>query len=148
MRHLGYTYSGTFLPPQAQTTNTNVANITALSFANTVAVPVDSFPDLVATQCLYVYSSVVGSSGNSSTGQKNLLAIVPVATSSLGVINYVPTAPLFTATKIVQEIYSIDIEVRDDNNQPFNLPDSANLQLELGIKYDKPMTIRKPEEFE
>jgi hypothetical protein len=145
---LGYTYSGTTLPPQALTTNQNVANITALSYANTVTVPVDSFPDLVGTQCLYIYSSVVGSSGNTSTGQNNLLAVVPVAISPLGVINYTPTAPVFTATKIVQEIYQIDIEVRDDNNQPFLLPDSANLQLELGLKYDKPMTLRKPEEFE
>lgn len=133
---VGYSYSGNHLPPQALTTNVNVANITALSYATNVAVPVDSFPNLVASQCLYLYSSVVGSSGNTSTGQKNLLAVVPVNTSNLGVINYTPTAPVFTATKIVQEIYQIDIEVRDDNNQPFLLPDNANLQLELGLKYD------------
>ena len=146
---IGYTYSGNNLPPQSFTSGAAsvFANLKGIAIANGTDVPVDSFPNLVATQCLYVYSTVFGASGNSSTGQKNLLAVIPVNAANLQVINYIPQSPLFTSTKLVQEIYSFDIEIRDDNNQLWYLPDNANVQLEIGIKYDKPMTLRHEEQY-
>ena len=146
---LGYSYSGLFLPPQSFNASANqlCANLGGVSLINTASVPVDSFPDLVATQCLYVYSTVFGASGNTSTGQKNLLAVIPVNATNLQVINYIPQTPFFTSTKISQQVYSFDIEIRDDNNQLFYFPDSATVNLEIGIKYDKPMTFRQEEQY-
>ena len=146
-QYLGYTYSGSFPAPQSLTTNYNCANIGNILFAYGTTVPVDGFPNLVATQCLYVYSTVFGASGNSSTGQKNLLAVIPVNAANLQVINYIPQSPLFTSTKLVQEIYTFDIEIRDDNNQLWYSPENSNVNLEIGIKYDKPMTLRHEEQY-
>jgi len=146
---LGYSYSGQFLPPQSFNASANqlCANIGGISLVKTASVPVDSFPNLVATQCLYIYSTVFGASGNTSTGQKNLLAVIPVNATNLQVINYIPQTPFFTSTKLSQQVYSFDVEIRDDNNQLFYLPDSANVNLEIGIKYDKPMTLRHEEQY-
>ena len=146
---LGYSYSGQFLPPQSFNASANqlCANLGGISLINTASVPVDSFPNLVATQCLYIYSTVFGASGNSSSGQKNLLAVIPVNATNLQVINYIPQTPFFTSTKLSQQVYSFDVEIRDDNNQLFYFPDSATVNLEIGIKYDKPMTFRQEEQY-
>jgi len=146
---LGYSYSGQFLPPQSFNASANqlCANLGGISLIKTASVPVDSFPNLVATQCLYIYSTVFGASGNTSSGQKNLLAVIPVNATNLQVINYIPQTPFFTSTKLSQQVYSFDVEIRDDNNQLFYLPDSANVNLEIGIKYDKPMTLRHEEQY-
>ena len=146
---LGYSYSGQFLPPQSFNASANqlCTNLGGISLIKTASVPVDSFPNLVATQCLYIYSTVFGASGNTSSGQKNLLAVIPVNATNLQVINYIPQTPFFTSTKLSQQVYSFDVEIRDDNNQLFYLPDSANVNLEIGIKYDKPMTLRHEEQY-
>ena len=137
------------MPPQSFNASANqlCANLGGISLVKTASVPVDSFPNLVATQCLYIYSTVFGASGNTSSGQKNLLAVIPVNATNLQVINYIPQTPFFTSTKLSQQVYSFDVEIRDDNNQLFYLPDSANVNLEIGIKYDKPMTFRQEEQY-
>jgi hypothetical protein len=41
-------------------------------------------------------------------------------------------APLY---KVMNDIYVMDIELRDDQDQPFYVPDGLNVNIEIGFKY-------------
>lgn len=111
------------------------ANLTGKPFANGTNVPADTNPNLVYTSNIYLYSNIVGNSGYSSVNRKNLLAIIPVDVPPGGIIQYMGHSTPVYSTKVSSEVYAIDIEMRDDANQPFNLPDSANVNVELSILY-------------
>lgn len=102
---------------------------------NSATLVPQGFPDLVYTQNVYFYSSIVAGSSTTSVGRQNLLGIVDMAVPPLGV-------SLFDAQTIqfldshVREIFEIDIEMRDDNDQPYNLPDNAIVNVELSFYYD------------
>lgn len=112
------------------------ANLAGRPFANGTNVLADSYPNLVYTSNVYLYSNIVGNSGFSSVNRKNLLSIIPVDVQSGGIIQYIGHSTPVYATKVSSEIYAIDIEMRDDANQPFYLPDSANVNVELSILYE------------
>jgi len=134
---LGYSLSGVCAQPQRSSSSVSfkVAQITGVPVPQNGVVVADTVPCLVGTQCIYLYSTVVGNSGNASNNKKNLLAVIPADQPSFGVINY--SAVLENhALKVPREFYAVDIEMRDDANQPFLLPDSANVNLELAIRYD------------
>lgn len=101
-------------------------------FGNTL-VP-QGFANLVYTQNIYLYSSIVAGSSSTSTNRQNLLGIVDMAVPPLGV-------SLFDAQTIqyldshVREIFEIDVEMRDDNDQPYNLPDNSVVNVELSFYY-------------
>lgn len=95
----------------------------------------DSFPNLVYTNNIRLYSNLSGSAGVNSDGTKNFLGLVPVSTPPLGVNQY-DTYQLVYLTKLPDTIYSIQIEMRDDQNQPFSLPDNAVVSVELMFNYD------------
>lgn len=134
----GYAMDGVNRPRGAGTNlvSNKCANLTGRSFANAVAVPVDSFPCLVYTSNIYLYSNIVGNSGFGSVNKKNLLGIVPCDVPSGGVIQYVGHSTPAYSKKVASEIYSVDIEMRDDANQPFFVPDSGNVNVELSILYE------------
>lgn len=110
------------------------ANIVNVAFANGVTVPADSFPDLVYTNSVALYVSFVTSSSLTSNNRHNLLAVVPVQTISLGVNNYV-AATSNLLTKLSQTINNITIEMRDSADQPYILPDNAQVDLEVSFSY-------------
>lgn len=112
------------------------ANIAGRPFQGTVEITADSYPNLTYTGNVYVYSNIVGNSGFSSTSKRNLLAVIPVDVPPGGIINYIGHSAPGYATKVASEIYAVDIEMRDDANQPFYLPDSANVNIELSILYE------------
>jgi len=112
------------------------ANLTGTSFASNAIVAADTYPDLNYTTCIYLYSNIVANSGYGSVNKKNLLAVIPVSVPLGAVISYDGHSAPAYATKVASEIYSVDIEMRDDANQPFLLPDSANVNLELSILYE------------
>ncbi len=135
---VGYAMSGTSFGPQVLQVNQipQYADLTHVAFANGTAVVVDSFPNLVYSQCVYLYSNIVaGVSLGSGTGQHNLLAVVPVNAPPLGVIQYTALT-VNMMTKLVDTIYQITVEMRDDANQAFTLPDSAQVNLELAMVYE------------
>lgn len=95
----------------------------------------DSFPNLIYTQCYYLYASIVAGSSLGSNNTHNLLSVVPCSSAQLGVTNYTALT-LNWLTKVPDNIYSVIIEIRDDNNIPVYLPDNAQINIELALKYD------------
>lgn len=112
------------------------ANLTGKSYAGAIEIYADSYPDLNYTSNVYLYSNIVANSGFSSVNKKNLLAVIPMNVPLGGVAQYDGHSAPAYATKVASEIYSVDIEMRDDANMPFYLPDSANVNLELSIIYE------------
>ena len=97
--------------------------------------PGDSFPNLVYSQCIYLYSNIVAGVSLGSGAQHNLLAVIPVNAPQLGVVQYTALT-VNMMSKMVDTIYEISIEMRDDANQPFTLPDNAQVNLELAFMYE------------
>ncbi len=134
---VGYAMSGTSFGPQiTQVGQTPAyADLTHVAYPNGTAVVVDSFPNLVFSQCVYLYSNIVAGVSLGSGGQHNLLSVVPVNAPQLGVIQYTALT-VNMMSKLVDTIYEISIEMRDDANQPWVLPDSAQVNLELAMTYE------------
>lgn len=134
---VGYAMSGnSFGAPGniSSTANPLYADLTNTAYANGTAVPADSFPNLVYSQAVYLYSNIVAGVSLGSNKQHNLLAVVPVNAPQLGVIQYTALT-VNMMSKITDTIYEIQVDMRDDNNQPFLLPDSANVNIELAFVY-------------
>lgn len=134
---VGYAMSGTSFGPQLTQVGQvpKYANLTHVAYANGTAVPVDSYPNLVYSQCVYLYSNITAGVSLGSNKQHNLLAVVPVNAPQLGVIQY-SALTVNMLSKLVDTIYEITIQMRDDANQPFTLPDSAQVNLELAMIYE------------
>lgn len=132
---VGYALSGN-APGRQSFANGNLryANIVNVAFPNGTAVPVDSFPDLVYTQTVALYISFITSASLTSNNRHNLLAVVPIQTVSLGVNNYI-AATSNLLTKLSQTINNVTIEMRDQNDQPYILPDNASVDLEISFSY-------------
>lgn len=95
----------------------------------------ENYGQLVFTSCVHVYADITGGSTVDSVGERSqLLAVVPLNASNLGVGFYSPviSTPL---TKISSQIYEITIIFRTDNGERFRLPNSAIASLELGLTY-------------
>ena len=134
---VGYAMSGgTFGQPvnAAAAPNTLYADLTNSAFANGTAVPVDSYPNLVYTQCVYLYSNITAGVSLGSGGQHNLLSVIPVNAPQLGVIQYTALT-VNMMSKVADTIYNITVEMRDDANQPFILPDNGQVNIELAFNY-------------
>ena len=97
------------------------------SYANTYA-------NLVNTACVYVYLDFIGGSSEDSTGQQGLLGVVPASSANNQVSFYQNTIsnPL---TKIPQYIFELGIRLVDDNGDPFYVPNSAIVNIEIGFGY-------------
>lgn len=139
-QRLGYGISGTCVPPQSGTllVSNLIANVSGVARANGTAVPVDSYPCLVYTGCIYLYANVVGNTGLGNYGRKNLLAVIAVTNGAFEVIQFIGSYNGGEAHPLPDEIYSFSIEMRDENNQPFLLPDTANVNVEIAIDYGLP----------
>jgi len=132
---VGYAMSGISYGRQSFTSgNPLYANIVNVAFPNGTAVPSDSFPDLVYTNSVALYISFLTSSSLTSNNRHNLLAVVPMQTVSLGVNNYI-AATSNLLTKLSQTINNVTIEMRDSADQPYILPDNAQIDLEISFSY-------------
>jgi len=138
----GYALSGTCVPPQSfgAAVANSIANLGGVAkiTGSTGVVPADSYPILVYTQNIYLYSNVISNGGLGNYGRKNLMAIIAVDVASFGVIQYIASYNGGDAHPIPDEIYGVNIEMRDDNNQPFTLPQSANVNVEIAVDYGLP----------
>lgn len=112
------------------------ANLCGRPFAGNIPIYADTFADLNFTGNIYLYSNIIANSGFGSVNKKNLLAVVPVDVPLGGIIQYTGHSAPAYALKVASEIYSVDVEMRDDANQPFLLPDSANVNIELNLIYE------------
>jgi hypothetical protein len=95
-----------------------------------------SWADLVYTQNIILLANVIPGSSLGSGGQHNVLAVVPMNAPPLGVSLY--SAPMVNwLTKVMKEIYEIEITMLDDNYQPYNVPNNAIVNIEMGYSYVK-----------
>lgn len=132
---VGYAMSGTSRGIQSFGAGQSAyADITNVAFANTVSVPVDSFPNLVYTNTVSIYLSFISGASLTSNNRHNLLAVVPVQAGSLAVNNYI-AATSNLLTRLSQTINNITVELVDDANMPYLLPDSALTTIELSFSY-------------
>jgi hypothetical protein len=138
----GYALSGTCTPPQSfgSAVANSIANLTGVAkiTGSSGVVPADSYPCLVYSQNIYLYSNLVGNQGLANYGRKNLIAVINVDAPSFGVIQFIGSYNGGEAHPVPDEIYGVNIEMRDDNNQPWTLPLSANVNLEFAIDYGLP----------
>ena len=134
---IGFAMSGFSTQPQV-----NLGTNALAQYANVCNVPVadgnplypDSFPNLVYSQCVYLLANVVAGSGMGSNKTNNLLSVIPVNSPQLGITQYV-AATINWLTKVPDTIYEIEIQMRDDANQPYQLPDNAQVNIEMGFYY-------------
>jgi hypothetical protein len=96
----------------------------------------ESWADLVYSQNVILLCNIIPGSSLGSGGQHNILSVVPINAPPLGVGNF--TAPMVNwMTKVMKEIYEIEITMLDDNYQPYNVPNNAVVNVELGFSYVK-----------
>ena len=136
---VGFAMSGQSLAPQSSTGNPQYANITNTAVANGVAIVADSYPNLVYTGSVYLYSDIVAGSSMGSNNEHNLLAVIPNNVPQLGIINYV-AATLTWLNRIPDTIYQIIVRTcfmvwyssigcyatSDEYNNRFNLFNAYN----------------------
>jgi len=138
-QRIGYALSGISTPPLSfgAAVSVKIANETGVAkiTGSGGVVPHDSYPDLVYTQCIYLYSNLISNGGLGNYGRKNLMAVIPVDVPSFGVVQFVGSYKGGDARPIPDEIYGVNIEMRDDNNQPYTLPLSANVNVEIAVDY-------------
>jgi len=141
-QRIGYALPGTCVPPLSfgAAVSNKIANLTGVAkiTGSTGVVPHDSYPNLVYTQNIYLYSNTVCNSGLGNYGRKNLMAVIAVDVAQFGIIQFIGSYNGGEAHPIPDEIYGVGIEMRDDNNQPFTLPLSANVNVEIAIDYGLP----------
>jgi hypothetical protein len=94
----------------------------------------NTYADLVYTNSVSLYTDFVGGATYDSVKNTQLLACVPMNASNLGVTFYNTTlyCPL---TKISDQIYEIEIRMLTDTGQPYSIPNSAIVSLELALTY-------------
>jgi len=134
---VGFAMSGFSTQPQVNlgaNNNPLYANIANVPVATGGLIYPDSFPNLVYSQCVYLLANVVAGSGMGSNKTNNLLSVIPVNSPQLGITQYV-AATINWLTKVPDTIYEIEIQMRDDANQPYTLPDNAQVNIEMGFYY-------------
>jgi hypothetical protein len=100
------------------------------SFAYTA----DGYCNLVYSSVISIYTTIIGTSTVDTQRNANLLSMIPMDCGNLGVAmvgNYIDNA----LTKIQGDIYSIYIELRDENGQPYYLTNNATTTLLIKLTY-------------
>lgn len=138
-QRIGYALSGTCPQPYRSSLSVSlrVANTTGYAYPGNLDIVPDAFPNIAGTSVVNVYGAFTGSSGNTTTPipHKNLLATIPM-NEVLAYNNY-STAMKALLTNVPSELYAIDIELRDENDQPYPIPDNVNLNLEMLFTYKR-----------
>ena len=94
----------------------------------------DGYCNLVYSSIISIYTTIVGTSTVDTQRNANLLAMIPMDCGNLGVAmvgNYIDNA----LTKIQGDLYSIYIELRDENGEPYYLTDNATITLLIKLTY-------------
>lgn len=137
---LGYTWNG--LPTTTGTAKTNayqyrmVPNpvLWASNGSLDTTLYFNAFANLVYTQNVFLYCDLVGGSTQDTGDDDNLLAVIPMNCSQLGV-NMFSSYMGCPLTKIADSFYQVRIVMKTDTNENYYLPNSAPVNLELALKY-------------
>jgi len=95
----------------------------------------DGYCNLVYSSIISIYTIIVGTSSVDTQRNANLLAMVEMNCGNLGVAmasGFIDTK----LTKIQTDIYSIYIELRDENGEPYYLTNNATSTFLLKLTYD------------
>ena len=133
---LGYALAYNTAQPFSYAPVLGCANLTGVGIAATTAVPVDSYVNLVPTSAIYVFANWAGTAGQSGQNNRNLLGVIPNTQPPFGVITYQEQGNAPFLTSVLDDIYDLTIELRTDANTPYWLPDSASVNILLGLQYE------------
>jgi hypothetical protein len=120
----------TYLPSEASPPPLLTSSVTGSSDSYTA----DGYCCLVYSSIVNVYTTIVGTSSVDTQRNANLLAMIEMNCANLGVAmigNYIDTS----LTKIQSDIYSIYIELRDENGEPYYLTNNAVTNFLLKLTY-------------
>lgn len=118
-----------YFPPESRQTQLRTGIL-----GSTDSYTADGYCNLVYSSIISIYTTIVGTSTVDTQRNANLLAMIPMDCGNLGVAmvgNYIENA----LTKIQGDIYSIYIELRDENGQPYYLTNNATTTLLLKLSY-------------
>lgn len=94
----------------------------------------DGFCNLVLTSIVYLYGNFIGTSSLSSGDNNNLMAIIPVNCSALGV-SFSSEFLDNPFTKVNNNIQDITLEFRNEHNQPFLVGNNGIITFSFKILY-------------
>ena len=132
---LGYALSYLTVPPFSSSPVLGCANLGGVGIAATTPIPVDSYVNLASTSAIYVFANWAGSAGQSGINNRNLLGVIPNSAPPFGLITYQEQGNAPYLTSVLDDIYDLTIELRNDANQLLYLPDSASVNILLGLEY-------------
>jgi hypothetical protein len=101
----------------------------------TTPILADANPILIGSQNVNVYTSITTGGGMDSLNRKNLLATIPLEVASLNVNSYTMSSVEKPSLSTPNEIYSIDVEFRDDYGLPVFFPPNYNAELQISVFY-------------
>jgi hypothetical protein len=93
-----------------------------------------SYANLVNTATVIVFLDVVGGSTQDSTGAGGVLGSVPLSTQNNGV-GFFDKVLSHKLTKIPSQLQELRFTLKDEQGNPFLLPNSAVVNLEIGVEY-------------
>ena len=144
---LGFVWNGNFTPPlqanpylvSSSLPNQvwNYMRPTDPIFAapyNQNIITAQATPDLVYSGTCRIFADIVLGSSEDSTGQGGLLSVVPMNATTNGIAFY-QSAFNNPLTKVPDTIPELEIRLQTDAGDPFYLPNSATVTLELAITY-------------
>jgi hypothetical protein len=142
-------YKANILPGGAPEVNARYSLATRVGFAYNAMVPTflggicvssggqlwpNASPNLVYSNTMNLRSSIVQGSSVSSNNDHDVLAVVPLTAPPLGITLY-QNKTGYPQRRTANSIYQIDIQMTDDNDEPYYLPDSCNVVLEMYFLY-------------
>lgn len=95
----------------------------------------DGYCNLVYSSIISIYTTIIGTSSVDTQRNANLIAMIDMNCGNLGIAfgnNFIDTK----LTKIQTDVYSIYIELRDENGEPYYLTNNATTTLLLKLTYD------------
>jgi hypothetical protein len=94
----------------------------------------DNFCNLVYSSIINIYTNIIGPSTVDTERNNNLLATVPLACNNLGITFYEPRISN-KLTRITKDIYTIYLEFRREDGQPYYFSNNAIITITLGLTY-------------
>jgi hypothetical protein len=94
----------------------------------------DAFCNLVYSSVVSIYTSIIGPSTTDTQRNTNLLSIVPMNCSNLGITFYEPRISN-KYNRVMKDIYQIYFEFRREDGEPYYFSNNAIITLQLGLTY-------------
>ena len=119
-----------FRPPISFTQNYGLGAELASNYIYTA----ETYANLVYTNTVNLFGNFVSGATTDSLQDTQLIACVPMNAQNLGITFYNPVIsnPL---TKILGEMYQINIQMFTDTGEPYSLPNSAITSMEFALTF-------------